>query len=109
APSIINAVRLLSEYGYQVDIITRRNRNEYGPPPNFQQDIRILECRRLSIRILEWLIHYVRAQWRTLDLKLKGVQQDHVGKFNLLGTTKITRGKLGRVVLGMSQRLGWRV
>ena len=43
APSLINAARLLSERGYDVDIITRATDEEYSPIPQFLPHIRIVQ------------------------------------------------------------------
>lgn len=54
APSLINAVRVLSEYGYLVDVITRCNPWSYSAPPNFSENVRILKCRPISLWMNKW-------------------------------------------------------
>lgn len=44
APSLINAIRLLTEAGYKVDIITRHSKTEFAKFPHFSSGVRILFC-----------------------------------------------------------------
>jgi len=47
-PSLINAVQLLSAAGYQVDIVTRFNPQDYVAPPAFDEAVRVFEYRGSS-------------------------------------------------------------
>ena len=54
APSLINAVDVLSQNGYGVDIITRPNAHDYPAPPDFPSNVNIFVCRPLKLGIVQW-------------------------------------------------------
>lgn len=45
APSILNAITLLIDAGYLVDVLTRQNSEGYAEPDEFSSKVRLLQCR----------------------------------------------------------------
>jgi glycosyltransferase involved in cell wall biosynthesis len=66
APSMINCIRVFSEAGYEVDVITRYAGYEYAQPPRFPANVRILFFP---------LSHSPRAKQDGVDTSLDSIPQ----------------------------------
>jgi glycosyltransferase involved in cell wall biosynthesis len=65
SPSLINALRILGDQGYFVDVFMQHNNSGFPQSPEFSKNIRIHRCPTLGALIRRWLPESIESvEWR---------------------------------------------
>src|SRR5687767_1757694 len=69
-PSLINALRILGDHGYEIDVLMQHNFSGFPDPPKLSQNIRLLWCYTLGSIIRRWLPESVESvEWLAVGNK----------------------------------------